>query len=110
MIATMTIGNALFAGTIMWSLYGRKLDPHQADEDRARQIRLVAQGLLMASILWSVFMAGFNLLNVFELWHYGPLLYSAFLQAGFMAWLWFIRTFDPYLRFEPQSFEVYKAS
>jgi hypothetical protein len=109
MIAAMTIYNSLFAGIIIWSLYGRKQDPHQTDADRARQIRLVAQGLLMASILLSVFVAGHNLLNVFELWHYGPLLHSVFLQAGLTACLWFFATFDPYLRFSPESFEVYKA-
>jgi hypothetical protein len=111
MIASLTIYNALFAGIITWSLYGRKQDPHQTDEDRERQIRLVAQGLLMASILFSVFIAGFNLLSAFELelWHYGPLLYSVFLQAGLTACLWFLLTFDPFLRFEPKSCEVYKA-
>jgi hypothetical protein len=112
MIASLTISNALFAGIIAWSLYGRKQDPYQTYEDRARQIRLVAQGLLAASMLLSVFMVGFNLLSAFELelWHYGPLLYSVFLQAGWVACLWFFLTFDPFLRFEPQSFEVYKAN
>jgi hypothetical protein len=112
MIASLTICNAWFAGIIAWSLYGRKQDPYQTYEDRARQIQLVAQGLLMASILLSVFMAGFNLLSAFELelWHYGPLLYSVFLQAGLTACLWFFLTYDPYLRFEPQSFEVYRAN
>jgi hypothetical protein len=112
MIASLTICNAMFAGVILWSLYGRKLDPHQTDGDRERQIRLVAQGLLGASILFSVFMAGFNLLSAFELelWHYGPLLYSGFLQIGLTACLWFFLTFDPFLGLKPESFEVYKAT
>jgi hypothetical protein len=112
MIASLTICNAMFAGVILWSLYGRKLDPHQTDGDRERQIRLVAQSLLGASILFSVFMAGFNLLSAFELelWHYGPLLYSGFLQIGLTACLWFFLTFDPFLGLKPESFEVYKAT
>jgi hypothetical protein len=108
-IATMTILNASFAGIILWSLYGRKQDPHQTYSDRARQIRLVAQGVLMASIFWSAFMAGFHVLNAFEQWHYGPVLYSVFLQAGLTACLWFFAAFDPYLRFNAESFAVYKA-
>jgi hypothetical protein len=112
MIASLTIYNALFAGIIAWSLYGRKQDPYQTYEDRARQIQLVAQGLLMASILFSVFIAGFNLLSAFELelWHYGPLLYSVFLQVGLTACLRFFLTYDPFLSFNPDSFEVYKAN
>ena len=109
MMISMTIANIFFASIIAWSLYGPKQDPHQTHEDRARQIRVAAHGLLTASILLSVFMAGFNLLNVLELWHYGPLLYSVFLQAGLTAFLGFLVTFDPFLRFDPQSFEVYKA-
>jgi hypothetical protein len=115
MIASLTICNAWFAGIILWSLYGRKQDPHQTYEDRVRQIRVVAQLLIMASILLSVFMAGRNLLGALaleldlELWHYSPLAYSAFLQAGLTAGLWFMRTVDPILGFNPASFEVYKA-
>jgi hypothetical protein len=103
-IAAMTIGNTLIAGIIAWILYGRKQDPHQTHVDRAREIRRVSQGLLIASILLSVVTAGGNALHVFELWHYGPLFKSLFLQVIV------ILTASVSLgRPDPESFEVYKA-
>jgi hypothetical protein len=103
-IAAMTIVNVFFAGMIAWMLYGRKQDPHQTHEDRARQIRLVAQGTLIVSILVSVLSASRNALHVFELWQYGPFVGSVYLQ------LIVILTARALLvRPDPRSFEVYKA-
>lgn len=103
-IASMTIGNTLFAGFIAWTLYGRKQDPHQTYEERARQIRLVSQSLLIVSILLSAKTAGGNALHVFELWNYGPLLWSLVLQL--MVILTARASLAPP---DPKSFEVYKA-
>jgi hypothetical protein len=103
-LAAMTISNALFAGMMVWTLYGRKQDPHQTHEDRARQIRLVSQSLLIVSILMSVLTAGRNALHVFELWQYGPLFGSVFLQV-----IVILTARASLVRPDPVSFEVYKA-
>jgi hypothetical protein len=103
-LAAMTIVNVFFAGIIAWTLYGRKQDPHQTHADRARQIRLVSQSLLIVSILISVLTARRNALHVFELWQYGPLVGSVFLQVFVI-----LTARASLVRLDPESFEVYKA-
>ena len=103
-IISMTVCNTLFAGIIGWTLYGRKQDPHQTHEERARQIRRVAQSLLIVSVLVSVHTAGGNALHVFELWQYGAPVRSLFLQVIVILMARYALA-----RLDPQGFEVYKA-
>ena len=49
-IVLVTIANLGFAGMIFWSIYGRKLNPHQAHEDRMRYIGTMVQILVFLSI------------------------------------------------------------
>jgi hypothetical protein len=105
-IATMTIFNALGAGIIVWSLYGKKQHPHQTHEDRAMQIRLVSRSVLVVSTLLSAFTAGGHLLDSFELWHYGPLLSSLFTQVTCVITL----ASALLVRVDRGSFDVYKAN
>jgi hypothetical protein len=103
-IISLTIYTALLAGTIAWTIYGKKQDPHQTHEERARQTQRVAQSILIVSILSSAMTAGGNALHVFELWHYGAIMRSLFLQAIAILTVrvWLVRA-------DPGSFDVYKA-
>ena len=103
-IISLTICNTLFAGIIAWTLYGRKQDPHQTHEERARQIRRVSQSLLFVSMLLSAMTAGGNALHVFELWQYGSIARSVFLQVSVI-----LMARVSLVRLDPGSFEVYKA-
>lgn len=103
-IISLTVSNALLAGVIAWTLYGRKQDPHQTHEQRAKQSRRISQSVLFVSILTSAMTAGGNALHVFELWQYGSILRSLFLQliVILMARVWLVQL-------DRGDFDVYKA-
>jgi hypothetical protein len=73
--------NLVAAGCLAWVLYGKKLDPHQPHEDRARMIRAVSRRLLIASIVLSGFFATVGALVELRLLHYAPFVVSFFAQA-----------------------------
>jgi hypothetical protein len=106
LFATLTIGNMVMAGCAVWILYGKKHNPHQTHEDRARMIRVAWQRVLVASILLSVFVAIMSALFAFRLVDYVPLVASLFVQATAVAstGMLFV-TFS----FGQENFEVYRA-
>jgi len=53
----MTATNGLLASVGAWSLYGRKLDPHQSAEDRIQRISVTLKSSLYISMALSVFIA-----------------------------------------------------
>jgi len=84
MLAVMTICNIALAGCLVWLLHGRKQDPYQTHEDRARMIRLTWQGVVQASILMSVLVGILGALIAFDLVRYGPLCASLFVQVVYV--------------------------
>jgi hypothetical protein len=104
--SVMTVCNVGLAGCAVWTLYGRKQNPHQSDGDRARMIRLGWQRMLVASILFSVLVAITSALLAFRLVDYIFLATSLFLQVAVAI---FTGTFFVVVPFGQQSFEVYRA-
>ena len=49
--------NLFFAGIIFWYMYGKKLNPHQAYEDRIRHIEIIVKLLVFLSIAATMFIA-----------------------------------------------------
>jgi len=100
-IVGVTIMNIFFAGIILWHMYGKKLNPHQAYEDRIRQIKTIVKIMTFTSIAATVFIALSIALSAFEVRHLLPIFLSMYFQLlaviGFQAY-----------RLDNTNFEVYK--
>ena len=100
-IAGVTAVNLVFAGIIVRTLYGKKKDPYQAYEDRARQIGASIRVLVWTSILATAFIALSIGLAAFDLRHLQPISISLYFQVlaviGFRAF-----------RIDDVNFEVYR--
>jgi hypothetical protein len=101
-IIGITASNLFFAAIIAWNLYGRKLDPYQAYEDRKRQIGLVVGQMVFISIAATLFIAITIILASLELRDYQPMAQSLYFQLIAVVVL---RS----LRLDKINFEVYKA-
>ncbi|MFC1492845.1 hypothetical protein ACFL6O_02720 [candidate division KSB1 bacterium] len=101
-IAGVTGINIFFAVIIMWNMYGKKIDPYQADEDRKRQIGLVVKQTVFVSIAATMFIAIDIVLAVLDLRNLQPLVMSLYFQLIAVAAL-------QSLRIDTINFEVYKA-
>lgn len=101
----MTATNFLIIGTIIWNLYGKKLDPYQAYKDRLRQIELAVKSLVYMSIAMSVFFMTTAAGDAFDLDSFEPSIASLYFQLILLISIGNrLRT----LRIENINFEVYK--
>jgi hypothetical protein len=107
MAATLTICHVVVAGCLAWALYGKKLDPHQTHEDRARMIRSWWRHLLIGSILLSAFFGIVIVLLELKLPHYVPFLISLFAQGTIVVQTGKFCIVAP---FGQESFEGYRAA
>lgn len=80
LITCLTMSNVWAAGCLLWVVYGRKRDPHQSYEDRARMIRGVWHGVVVASILLSLVFGIAGALVAFRLLDYTGFVFSVFVQ------------------------------
>ncbi len=101
----LTAGNLFFAVLIIWRLYGKKLDPHQAYKDRTRQIELAVKSLVFMSIAMSVFFTTIAAGDVFDLDSFEPSIASLYFQL--IVWI-SLGTMLRTLRIDDINFEVYK--
>ena len=101
----MTATNGFLAAMGAWHLYGRKLDPHQAFDDRAKQITAILKSMLYVSMAISVFFMMAAADDVFAMdFLDAPLLSLYFQVIVFVSVGHVLRT----LRVEEMNFEVYK--
>lgn len=97
----VTILNLCFAGIAFWMMYGKKLNPHQAHEDRMRQIEITVKVLMFATIAATIFIAISIVLSALEL-----LQFQAVVQAVYCQLL-AVASFQCYLQ-PVTNYEVYK--
>lgn len=100
-IVWVTVMNLFFAAVLLWHMYGKKLNPHQAYEDRIRQIKTVAKIMIFTSIAATVF-GGLSIsLSALDVRHLLPVFLSIYFQIlaviGFQAY-----------RIDHTNFDVYK--
>ena len=101
-IVGITVFNLFILGVISWNLYGKKLDPHQAPEDRQLRIEKIARILIFTSIAATLHIAFSIGLNALELRHLRPTFQCVYLLvlATICMQAYFIRV---------RNFDVYKA-
>lgn len=101
-IVGVTFANLLFAGVVAWNMYGKKLNPHQANEDRMKEIRLVAKQMAFMSIAITLHVTLSIALATWDSRHLqGPIM-SLFYQLIALIAFQTVRT-------ENIDFEVYKG-
>lgn len=107
MIAALTVSNACAAGCLFGFLYGRKHDPHQAREDRARAMRQAWRGMVVLSILLSAVYGIAGALIDLRL----PFDYALFASSLFAQVVAVILASSSFfvLPFGQANFEVYRA-
>ena len=104
-LASVTGMNLMFAGMIAKHMVGKKFNPHQAHDDRLRQIRTVVKIGVFASIAASVFLIMTDLADKFAWELYDPILMSIYVQLilSLSLGLEFRK-----IKIEKIDFEVYK--
>ncbi|KAA3613120.1 MAG: hypothetical protein D8M58_12490 [Calditrichaeota bacterium] len=104
-VLSLVFSNLIFAGIIFWNLYGKKLDPHQAVEDRMRQVEVTIKSLVYMSIVASIFLIAIKAIDEFNLDYYEPVLMSFYLQFIMFIGLGSLLRNQ---RLEDMNFDVYK--
>jgi len=101
----LTVTNLFLAGMGAWHLHGRKLDPHQALGDRAKQISANLKSLLYVSMALSVFFMTNSVDDVYPLDFMSASLLSVYFQViAFVSIGQMMRS----MRLEDMDFEVYR--
>lgn len=101
-IVGVTITNLFLAGTILWFIYGKKLNPHQAHEDRRREIETIVKRVVFVSIVLTMFISLDVVLAAFDLRNLLPIALSLYFQ------LLAVISLETYCRVDHTNFEVYK--
>ena len=100
-IVGVTAINLCFAGIILRYMYGIKLNPHHAYEDRIRHIETIVKVLVFTSIAATMFIAINVVLAALDLRNLQPIAQSLYFQ------LLAVICFQAY-RIDYTNFEVYK--
>ncbi len=101
----LTVTNLFMAGFGAWHLHGRKLDPHQAFGDRAKQISANLKVILYVSMAMSVFFMTTAADDVYDLDFLDASLLSLYFQViAFVSIGHMLRSMRP----EDMDFEVYR--
>lgn len=101
-----SVGAQVFFGFIIArNLYGKKLNPYQAYEDQLRQIHAVSKTMVFASIGMSVFLTLSQMVDMYALEVFDPVLSSIYFQ--FCAAAGIVFTFNA-LKVEKMDFDPYR--
>jgi magnesium-transporting ATPase (P-type) len=79
-VAGMTVMNLMFIGVLLWHMYGKKMNPYQAYEDRLIQIKTIAKIMIHTSIVATVFITVSILLSALDVRHLLPVFLSLYFQ------------------------------
>ena len=79
-IISIILTNGLYVGIVFFNLYGKKLDPHQMSQDRAKQISAIAKSMTMQSIVVSLFLTSLLAMEKFKLEQFDGTAFSLYWQ------------------------------
>jgi hypothetical protein len=100
-ITGLTLMNLLFAGIVLWNMYGKKQNPHQSYEDRKKQIEAILKSFVFISIAATVFVMLSVVLSALEIRHLMPIAMSLYLQIVALACI-------PSYVIDYRNFDVYR--
>ncbi len=103
---SLTAMNLLFTVVIIWNLSGKKVNPHQAHEDRMRQIEISLKSLFTMSIVASVFLVIVEGIDFFDLQYLKSSLMSVYLQ---LTIFFGVGSMLRSIKVENLNFDVYKT-
>lgn len=99
-VAGITGMNVFFAGLVLFTLYGKKLDPHQAPEDRAKHAKVQINMVVITSITATFFVGLDIALSALDMRDTLPVALSLYLQVmaliSFQAYQVDFSNFDVY--------------
>jgi len=101
---SVTVSNLLFIAIIYSNLNGKKLNPHQAHQDRMSQMELVITQMVLISIASTGFLAFDTMADFLTITELMPFFQSVFLQLVAVISLWGFSS----SRMKNIDFEVYK--
>ncbi|MBL4772882.1 MAG: hypothetical protein JKX98_04570 [Alcanivoracaceae bacterium] len=105
-IVIIIAANLFFSGTAYWNIYGKKMDPYQASEDRIKQIKVAVKSLVFISIGVSIFLSVHMLVNIFQLDFLEKSIMSIYCQL--LVWV-SVGTRIKALKLENIDFNVYRG-
>lgn len=103
----LIVTNGLLAALGAWLLYGRKLNPHQTAEDRARHVRGALTSFLYCSMVMSTFFTLTAIDDVFDIGFLDAAIMSLYFQIIVALSLGYLLRCQ---RLEEMNFDVYKEN
>lgn len=79
-LISMILVHTMFASIVIWRLRGKKINPHQSNEDRERDTQGTVTSMVNVSMLMSVFLFVFGLIQHFSLDQYEAASMSIYMQ------------------------------
>ncbi len=105
-IGSVSLANLLFIGITLFNLYGKKLDPYQATNERVKQTKFAIRSMVFISMFVSLFMMAQTLVNTYELGTVEIIINSLYFQV--LA-IFSIGRIIKNFKIEDIDFDVYKA-
>jgi hypothetical protein len=106
-VGAILLANGVIAASIYYSVYGKKQDPYQADQDRFKQIKVVTRSGVSVSLMVSVYLIGKVLSDTYQMESVEIILNSIYFQV--LALLSIGAQLNT-LKLEDTNFDVYKAN
>ncbi len=103
----LLLTNGMLVALGSWLVYGRKLNPHQAVEDRARHVRAALTSFAYCSMVMSMFFALTAIDDVFSMDFLDAAIMSLYFQAVVGLSLGFLLHSQP---LDKMNFDVYKEN
>ncbi len=104
---SLILSNLLYGGVIYWNIYGKKINPYQASNDRMNHIQLTVKSLIFMSIAASIFLIINGVVENYHLRYLESAIMSIYLQLIIFIGLGAtLRS----LRIENIDFEVYREN
>ncbi|MBT5185366.1 MAG: hypothetical protein HOH19_02535 [Kordiimonadaceae bacterium] len=79
-IFTLTIVHVYFAVLVIWHMYGRKKDPHQASKDRDNYVKTIVRTVVYTSIGISLFLIVDIAVDEYNVSYLDPVIMSVYFQ------------------------------